>query len=251
MNVLIIFAHPRPKGSFNHAVLDQFTRGLADAGHSFEVVDLYRIGFDPVFREQDYLFLADETIPEDVLEAMEWHDAWLEGSRRGPFGFIKSRLAERWLRGKTTKEVVREMAKYRPKDVLEQQEKVRWAEALVFISPILWMHYPAIMKGWVERVFTYGFAYELSPEGWKGDSDGRLPLLELKKALSINTTFFTAEDYESKGFYAALDKIIDEWGLRFPGIPDVQHEYLHSVLAVDDRTRGEYLGRVLELGRRF
>lgn len=46
MNVLTIYAHPNPK-SFCHAVLERFTKGLADAGHSNEVVDLYAIGFDP------------------------------------------------------------------------------------------------------------------------------------------------------------------------------------------------------------
>jgi len=52
MNVLTIYAHPNPK-SFCHAVLEQFTKGLTDAGHSNEIVDLYAIGFDPVLRDRD------------------------------------------------------------------------------------------------------------------------------------------------------------------------------------------------------
>ena len=48
MKILIVYAHPNPK-SFCSAVLEQFTKGLADAGHTFEVVDLYAIRFDPVF----------------------------------------------------------------------------------------------------------------------------------------------------------------------------------------------------------
>jgi putative NADPH-quinone reductase len=47
MRLLGVYAHPKPK-SFTHAVLEEFTRGLADAGHEYEVNDLYANGFDPV-----------------------------------------------------------------------------------------------------------------------------------------------------------------------------------------------------------
>ncbi len=251
MNVLVIFAHPKPKGSFNHAVLKEFTQGLEDGGHTYEIVDLYRIGFDPVFRVQDYVFFADESIPEEVLEAMGWKEAVLEASSAGPLGFIKKPMAERWLRGKTLQEIVREIGKNKPKDILEQQEKVAWADGIVFIAPVIWMHYPAIMKGWIERVFSYGFAYSLMPEGWKGSSDGRVPLLKLKKALSMNSTFFTEEDYQSKGFQDAMGKIIDDWSLRYPGIPEVEHIYFYAVAAVSEEKRKEYLEETYRLGKEF
>lgn len=40
---------------------------------------------------------------------------------------------------------------------------------LVFITQVFWMHFPALVKGWLERVLTYGFAYKLNENGWKGD----------------------------------------------------------------------------------
>ena len=46
MRVLTVYAHPNPR-SFCHALIEQFTRGLEDAGHESEVVDLYAIKFDP------------------------------------------------------------------------------------------------------------------------------------------------------------------------------------------------------------
>ena len=55
MKVLIVYAHPNPK-SFNHAVLENFARGLTDGGHTYEVVDLYEIKFDPVYNLQDFTF---------------------------------------------------------------------------------------------------------------------------------------------------------------------------------------------------
>ena len=40
MNILTIYANPNPR-SFCHAILEHFTEGLNDAGHTNEVVDLY------------------------------------------------------------------------------------------------------------------------------------------------------------------------------------------------------------------
>jgi len=251
MKVLVVFAHPKPRGSFNHAVLKQFTRGLEDGGHDYEVVDLYRSGFDPIFKVNDYVFFADESIPEDVLEQMGWREAVLEASSAGPLGFIRKRMAQRWLKDKSTKEIVRAIGKRPPKDVLEQQAKVAWADGIAFIAPIIWMHYPAIMKGWIERVFSYGFAYALKPEGWGGSSDGRVPLLKLQKGLSMTSTFFTEDDYRSKGFHDALTKVVDDWHLRYPGIQEVDHVYFWAVAAVDDQTRKQYLDDAYRLGKEF
>ena len=49
MKVLIIYAHPSSE-SFNHALLESFLAGLRRAGHTYEVLDLYRHDFDPVIR---------------------------------------------------------------------------------------------------------------------------------------------------------------------------------------------------------
>ena len=60
MKILTVYAHPDPK-SFCHAVLEQFMKGLKDAGHTNEVIDLYSIGFDPVLKTRDFPnWLPDE-----------------------------------------------------------------------------------------------------------------------------------------------------------------------------------------------
>src|SRR5512145_471587 len=41
----------------------------------------------------------------------------------------------------------------------------RTLKGLVFIAPVYWCHFPAIMKGWFERIFAYGDAYALTLEG--------------------------------------------------------------------------------------
>jgi putative NADPH-quinone reductase len=40
----------------------------------------------------------------------------------------------------------------------QAQDDIRWAEHLVFVYPILWGTIPALLKGFIERVFTPGFA---------------------------------------------------------------------------------------------
>ena len=49
MKVLTVYAHPHQK-SFCGAILQKFAQGLKEASHKSEVVDLYAIRFDPVFR---------------------------------------------------------------------------------------------------------------------------------------------------------------------------------------------------------
>jgi NAD(P)H dehydrogenase (quinone) len=245
MRVLTVYAHPNPK-SFCHAVLERFTSGLEDAGHVSEVVDLYGIRFDPVFRMEDFASYVHESMPPDILEKMNLKQRVLD-SAGDP---IRRFIASRWLRNKDAAAIARFIRKRRPGDVAAQWEKVKNAQGLAFIAPVFWLHFPAILKGWFERVFAYGDAYALTDEGWRGETKGRVPLLHHEKALVINTTLFNEEDY--KAYWAApVSRLIDDWGLRFPGIRKVEHVYFHRVPVADDETRGRYLEEAYRLGREF
>src|SRR3546814_18384746 len=57
------------------------------------------------------------------------------------------------------------------RDIALEQEKLLWADALILQFPLWWFSMPAILKGWVERVYAYGFAYgvgEHSDTRWGG-----------------------------------------------------------------------------------
>jgi NAD(P)H dehydrogenase (quinone) len=245
MKVLTVFAHPNP-GSFCAAVLQQFTRGLADAGHASKVIDLHAIRFDPVFRTDDFANYVDERIPADVLERMDLKKYVLDAAR----GRFQRFVAARWLRDKSVPDVVKLIRTRRPKDVAAQQELVAWADGLAFIAPVIWMGFPAILKGWFERVFTLGFAYDLRPEGWRGDLAGRVPLLRHQKALIISTTLFEAAAYQG-AIGTAMKTLMDDFALRYPGVKNVEHVYFHAVPVVDAATRQGYLERAYRLGRDF
>jgi len=245
MKVLTVYAHPNPK-SFCHAILEQFNAGLNDAGHTTEVVDLYAIRFDPVFRTEDFASYINENIPEEVLDRMNLKKYVLE-SLGDP---IRRFLASLWLRGKDGKAIARAIHKRRPRDVMAQWEKVKWAQGLAFIAPVFWLGFPAILKGWFERVFSYGDAYALTAEGWDGYTRGRVPLLTHEKALIISTTLFREDEYGAF-LQEPMTRIIDDWGLRYPGVKRVEHVYFYSVSIVDDIGRQGYLKRAYDLGKHY
>ncbi|UCE15364.1 MAG: NAD(P)H-dependent oxidoreductase [Candidatus Bathyarchaeota archaeon] len=191
MSVLVVYAHPSPQ-SFNHAVLEEFTKGLKDGGHSFEVVDLHAIGFDPRTKLEDLAQFAGGQMP---------------------------------------------------KDVLDQQEKVVAADTLVFIYPKFSASFPAILKGWIDRVFSYGFAYQGSEKGMEG-------LLKHQKALLIDTTGFPEEYYKTTGLEDAF-RLYGSSILSSIGIQNVDFVSFYAVPMVDDETRKKYLETAYRLGKEF
>lgn len=157
-------------------------------------------------------------------------------------------MLKRWIGGRDARGIIRRLRGLGgPSDVAAQQEKVSRAEALVFISPVYFVGFPAIL---IERVFTLGFAFSLRPEAWRGDIRGRRPLLTHKKALIINTTLFDQQAYET-GLGAAMKTLIDDVSLSYPGVQAVEHVYFYAVHGADDATRQAYLQRAYLLGKNF
>ena len=105
MKVLTIYAHPSHK-SFCHAVLGEFTRGLADAGHSNETVDLYAIGFDPVLPDRDVPRWMDESVPQDILDRGNLKQELLD-SAGAP---LRRWLLRRWIGNKDPRAIIRASA---------------------------------------------------------------------------------------------------------------------------------------------
>ena len=246
MRVLTVFAHPGKK-SFCRAVLERFDAGLRDAGHTNEIVDLYAMGFDPVLRERDNPNWMDANGPDDIIAKMHLRERILEGAR-GP---LRKFALKRLIGDRDTRGIIRLLQeRYRPKDILVQQQKVARAQALAFIAPVYFVGLPAMLKGWIERVFTLGFAFGLTAEAWHGDIEGRLPLLKHEKALIIQPTIFDERAYNA-GISDAMKVLIDEWGLRYPGVKAVEHVYFYAVHGADEAKIKGYLERAYCLGREF
>ncbi len=78
--------------------------------------------------------------------------------------------------------------------VLRYGELVKAATVFVFVHPDWWGGPPALLKGFIDRVFRPGIAYEF--EGYEFLSKKKQELLTGRKALVFNTTDYPAPDGE-------------------------------------------------------
>jgi NAD(P)H dehydrogenase (quinone) len=131
-----------------------------------------------------------------------------------------------------------------PADIQAQQDQVARAEGLAFIFPIWWSSMPAVLKGWIDRVFSLGFAYAFKEEGPVG-------LLKHQKALLITTAGGDQAFFDHSGIQKAIQMTIDLGVFAFTGIPKVQHEFFYNVVQADPATREKYLEKAFSLGMEY
>ncbi len=130
-------------------------------------------------------------------------------------------------------------------DVAAYQERILRAEALAFVFPVWWFGVPAILKGFVDRVFQEEFAFRFT-------SGGRVKgLLHHKKALVVCTTGVSRPLYRLCRFGRPLEKAFDDWTLGICGVGNVRHVVFYGVPDAADATRARYLKEVRRLGRRY
>jgi len=182
MNVLLVYAHPEPT-SLNGALKDVAVQRLQAAGHQVQVSDLYAMRWKPTLDAQDSLDGA----------AGDRFDPSLDSKR----AFANGRQSA---------------------DIAAEQAKLRWADAVLLQFPLWWFSMPAILKGWVDRVYAYGFAYgvgEHSDARW-GDRYGEGTLAG-KRAMLIVTAGGWESHYAPRGINGPIDDVL------FP----IQHGILH------------------------
>src|SRR5258708_17492353 len=123
MKVLLVFAHPEPR-SLNGALRDVAIKELEAEGHKVRVSDLDADRWKSEIDRADFALLKP--------------DARLKVADASKEGFVADALTQ---------------------DVGAEIEKLQWADALILQFPLWWFTMPAILKGWVDRVFVYGFGY--------------------------------------------------------------------------------------------
>lgn len=101
-------------------------------------------------------------------------------------------------------------------EVRKEQEYIAWAEAVTFIYPIWWTGMPGIMKGFIDRVFSYGFAYRYDQGVQKG-------LLAGKSAYIINSHGKSRTEYQQIGMDDALKLTSDKGVYTYCGFDIKQH----------------------------
>ncbi len=131
-----------------------------------------------------------------------------------------------------------------PEDVIKFQNDILWATKLIFIYPVWWWQFPAILKGFVDRVFSYGFAYST-------DENGIVPLLKHEKGLVFMTTGGPREEYEGSVRLDVLKLPITEGVMGFCGVKKCETHIFYSVPTVSDEIRKNYLKIVEEAVKKF
>jgi len=122
-----------------------------------------------------------------------------------------------------------------PKEILDEQALIAEADSLIFIYPLWWAGFPAILKGWIDRNLTFGFAYKVGDQSIEG-------LLKGKKALSITPHGTPKEYYEPVGMYKSLVQTQDDGVWAFCGI-EADHLF-YSVMNTDQSGREAYLKEI-------
>lgn len=185
MNVLIVYAHPEPR-SLNGALKDFAVQRLEAAGHTVSVSDLYAMKWKATLDADDNTAHVPGTVFNASLASKQ---AFVDGTQSD--------------------------------DIAREQEKLKWADAVILQFPLWWFSMPAILKGWVERVYAYGFAYgvgEHSDHHW-GDRYGEGSLAG-KRAMLVVTTGGWEPHYGVRGINGPIDDLlfpINHGVLFYPG----------------------------------
>ncbi len=136
-------------------------------------------------------------------------------------------------------------------DIRTEQGHILWADIIIFIFPIFWAGLPSLLKGYIERVYSQGFAYEFIDAGMRG-------LLSGKKVVIISTTGGSLKQYESSGMLESIKQTIDGGIFRFCSMEVVGHRFLMNVpfatelerMAMLDEVRGMAQNLIASGGQR-
>uniref|UniRef100_A0A3Q3X9N4 Ribosyldihydronicotinamide dehydrogenase [quinone] n=1 Tax=Mola mola TaxID=94237 RepID=A0A3Q3X9N4_MOLML len=167
---LIVYAH-QSQVSFNAAVRNVTMQELTEQGYRVIVSDLYAMNFRASATQDD--IVGDLKNPELFQYGEETMHAWMEG-----------RLSD---------------------DIVAEQRKLKDAELVIFQFPLYWFSVPAIMKGWLDRVLTQGFAFSLQKMYNHG-------VLKEKKAMLSFSTGATQTMFQADGINGDIN--ITLWPLQ-------------------------------------
>lgn len=204
MKTLIVYAHPEPR-SLNGALKDLAVSTLEAAGHDVRVSDLYAMNWKPVVDATDFGEHAT-----DPLRVVPSSAGATDAGALTP-------------------------------DVAAEQQKLLWADTVVFQFPMWWYTMPAILKGWVDRVFSYHFAYGVGihDETRYGERFGEGTLQGRRAILSV-TIGGPESHYTDRGINGPIEDLlfpIHHGILYYPGLDVLPPFVLHGA---DKITEGDF-----------
>lgn len=125
-------------------------------------------------------------------------------------------------------------------EIVAQQQRIDRADVLVLLFPVYWWSMPAVMKGWIDRVFVSGWAFVEHPE------EGMTRLLGRLKGRVVAIGGTNRSTYERRGYLEALETQIVQGVFGYCGMPVLG---LDLLLPLDEASAEQGLRRAFELGR--
>lgn len=125
-------------------------------------------------------------------------------------------------------------------DLKIEQAFIEWADVITFIYPIWWSGMPAILKGYIDRVFTFGFAYGIKDDKLVG-------MLTNKRVLVINTMGGEKDIYLQTGMLTAMEDIVDNGIFKMCEMDMVGHYFFGNLIQRGEEHRKNILRQIRKI----
>jgi NAD(P)H dehydrogenase (quinone) len=127
-----------------------------------------------------------------------------------------------------------------PADIAVEQARIDRADALVLVYPVYWWSMPGLLKGWIDRVFANGWAYDYSPDAG---------VVKKLRHLEVHLVAIGGADlrtYARHGYFGAMKTQIDHGIFDYCGA-----RVMTSELLLDSETLNmtSHLDTAREIGR--
>ena len=123
-------------------------------------------------------------------------------------------------------------------DIAVEQNYILWADQITVIYPLWWNAFPAILKGYIDRVFTNGFAFRITANGLEG-------LLKEKKVKLITTAGMTEKSLRNSGVYESLKVTQDEGVFEFCGMEVTEHLYIPEITSLTEEEKQKIIEEIV------
>jgi NAD(P)H dehydrogenase (quinone) len=131
-----------------------------------------------------------------------------------------------------------------PPDIVAEQQRIDRATDLVLVFPVWWWSMPALLKGWVDRVFVNGWAFDIEAEGAMRRNLGRL---------TVHLVPIAGDDsgvYERHGYGEALRTQVVHGIVDFCGARRGITAFVHESESDDASARGRAVTAAVDAVRR-
>ena len=128
-------------------------------------------------------------------------------------------------------------------ELAEAQNLLKWADHLVFAYPLWWGGMPALLKGFIERVFLPGTAFKFL-------GMGKVEKMLSNKSSRIFVTMHSSPEEYMESMCAAGEKMLVDGVLNFCGITNIGTNYLGPLNKTNEKQREEWIAEALNYGKK-